>query len=197
MMFEPCTSRVATRAGQLVLLAGLVCAPAAGVNALSTDREKPIEIEADSAERDDAQGITIYRGDVIIIQGTLRITGNQVTITANEDGDFDKMVTLGKPARFRQLPDGEEDKEANYQRAKASRMEYYKEKDLIVLLGNAVYGQAGDRVAADRIEYDSKKSRMKAKTIKAKVEPGGKTKKAKKSRVRITIQPKKKKEQQN
>lgn len=194
MMFEPCISRAATRTGQLILVAGLLGAPGAGVNALSTDREKPIEIEADSAERDDERGITIYRGDVIITQGTLRITGNQVTITANEDGDFDKMVTLGKPARFRQLPDGEEDEEINYQRANASRMEYFKEKDLIVLLGDAVYGQGGDRVAADRIEYDSKKSRMKAKTMKAKVETGG-TNKTKKSRVRITIQPKKKKQQ--
>lgn len=190
MTFEPSISPLATR---LALVASLVLVPVSGALALSTDREKPIEIEADSAERDDQQGITIYRGDVIITQGTLRITGNQVTIHADENGDFNKMITLGKPARFRQLPDGEKDDEANYQRAKASRMEYFKESDLIVLLGNAVYGQGGDRVAADRIEYDSKKSRMKAKTIKTKVQPGNKTTKTKKSRVRITIQPKKKK----
>jgi lipopolysaccharide export system protein LptA len=160
--------------------------------ALSTDRDKPIEIEADSAERDDAKGITIYRGDVIIVQGTLRITGAKVTIHADENGDFEKMITLGKPARFRQLPDGEEDQEKNYQTARASRMEYFKERDLIVLLGSAVYGQGGDRVAADRIEYDSRNARMVAKSVKAKkdpkVEQPGKTKR---NRVRITIQPKK------
>ena len=171
-----------------LVLSSMLCAPA---SALSTDREEPIEIEADSAEADDLKGITIYRGDVIITQGTLRITGSQVTIHYSKGNDFEKMITLGKPARFRQLPDGKENEDRNYQRASASRMEYYKEKDLIVLLGNAVYGQGGDRVAADRIEYDSKNSRMKARTIAAKKDPKAEGK-TEKSRVRIVIQPKKK-----
>ena len=81
-----------------------------------------------------------------------------------------------------------------YQRARASRMEYYKAKDTIVLLGNAVYGQGGDKVAADRIDYDSRNSRMKATTVTAAKKPkDGKGKPARKGRVRITIQPKKKK----
>ena len=171
-------------------LFALLSATPAG--ALTTDREKPIEIEADSAEADDAKGITIYRGDVIITQGTLRITGSQVTIHYGDGNDFEKMITLGKPARFRQLPDGQEDDEQNYQRASASRMEYYKEQDLIVLLGNAIYGQGGDQVAADRIEYDSKNSRMKARSLTAKKDPKSSDgQKTKKGRVRIIIQPKK------
>ena len=175
----------------LPLLALFAAAPAP---ALTTDREQPIEIEADSAEADDAKGVTIYKGDVIITQGTLRITGDQVTIHYDSGNDFTKMVTLGNPARFRQLPDGKKDQESNYQRARASRMEYYKAKDTIVLLGNAVYGQGGDKVAADRIDYDSRNSRMKATTVTAAKKPkDGKGKPARKGRVRITIQPKKKK----
>jgi lipopolysaccharide export system protein LptA len=138
--------------------------------------------------------VTIYRGDVIITQGTLRITGDQVTIHYEAGNEFTKMVTLGTPARFRQLPDGKKDAEGNYQNARASRMEYYKQKDTIVLLGNAVYGQGGDKVAADRIDYDSKNSRMKARTMTAsKKKKSGSGKPKKRSRVRITIQPKKKK----
>lgn len=176
----------------VAVLALALLTPATAV-ALSTDRDQPIEIEADSAEADDAKKVTIYRGDVIIVQGSLRITGSEVTIYYSKDGDFTKMITTGSPSRFRQLPDGQEDVDANYQRAQASRMEYYKEKDLIVLLGDAVYGQGGDRVAADRIEYDSKNSRMNARTLTAskKVKKAGDA--PKKSRVRITIQPKKKK----
>jgi lipopolysaccharide export system protein LptA len=174
-----------------ILAAGLMLAP--GAHALSTDREQPIQIEADSAEADDVKRVTIYKGDVVITQGTLRITGDHVTIHYNEKSDFVKMITLGNPARFRQLPDGQEDQDSNYQRARASRMEYYKTKDTIVLLGNAVYGQGGDQVAADRIDYDSRNSRMKARTMTAsskKKAPADASKK--KSRVRITIQPKKK-----
>jgi len=177
------------------VLAAVLCAavPWRAALALASDREQPIEIEADSAEADDAKKITIYKGDVIIDQGTLRITGDHVTIHYNERGDFTKLIALGNPARFRQLPDGEADEEKNYQRARASRMEYFKESDTIVLLGNAVYGQGGDRVAADRIDYDSRNSRMKARTMTASKDekkPGAEPEK--KSRVRITIQPKKK-----
>ena len=164
-----------------------------GSLALSTDREQPIEIEADSAEADDAKGLAIYKGDVVIVQGTLKITGDHVTIHYNKDGDFTKMVTLGSPAQFNQLPDGKQDTSANRQRAKASRMEYFKATDTIVLLGNAVYGQGGDQVAADRIDYDSRNSRMKARTMTAATKKGTPAaSKEKRGRVRITLQPKKK-----
>jgi lipopolysaccharide export system protein LptA len=161
--------------------------------ALSTDRDQNIEIEADSAEADDEKGLAIYKGDVVIVQGTLKITGDHVTIHYDKNGNFTKMITLGSPANFNQLPDGKEDTSANYQRANASRMEYYKATDTIILLGNAVYGQGGDRIAADRIDYDSRNSRMKARTMTAsanKKDPG--TKATKPGRVRITIKPKKK-----
>ena len=161
--------------------------------ALTTDREQPIEIEADSAEADNLKGLAIYKGDVVIVQGTLKITGDHVTIHYDENGEFIKMITLGNPAKFKQLPDGKENTAVNHQRAKASRMEYYKATDTIVLLGNAVYGQGGDKLAADRIDYDTRNSRMKARTMTAsakKAKPG--ESKKKKGRVRITIQPKKK-----
>ncbi len=180
------------RTDRALLLAALLLA-APWAMALNSDREQPIQIEADSAEADDAKRITIYKGDVVITQGTLRITGDHVTIHYDESGDFTNMITLGNPARFRQLPDGKEDLEANYQRARASRMEYYKQEDTIVLLGNAVYGQGGDQVAADRIDYDSKNSRMKARTMTAGKAKGGEGESGTSSgRVRITIQPKKK-----
>jgi len=173
-------------------LALLAACPAPAL-ALATDREQPIEIEADSAEADDGKRVTIYRGDVVITQGTLRISGDQVTIHYDEGNDFTKMVTLGNPARFRQLPDGKTDEDANYQQARASRMEYYKENDTIVLLGNAQYGQGGDQIAADRIDYDAKNSRMKARTMTASSKNKADAKQQKKKgRVRITIQPKKK-----
>ncbi len=173
-------------------LAALLCLPGA-VAALSTDRQKDIEIEADNAEIDDAKHITIYTGDVIITQGTLRITGAKVTIHYDGDSDFVKLVSLGRPARFRQLPDGKKNIDSNYQSARADKMEYFKKKDLIVLLGNAVYGQGGSKVSADRIEYDSRTSRMKARSIKATTKAKTTDKKKKKSRVRIVIPAKKKK----
>ena len=60
-----------------LLLAALVAgAPAA--RALSTDRDQPIEIEADFAELDDSRGVTMYKGNVIVTQGSLKLTGESL-----------------------------------------------------------------------------------------------------------------------
>lgn len=159
----------------------------AGASALSTDREQPINIEADRAEADNLKRTTVYHGDVVITQGTLRITGKTVTIYYDEQDQITKLVSEGAPARFRQLPDGKVDVPKNYQVAHASRMEYYARDDRIVLLGDAVYGQGGDQIAADRIVYDSLTSQMRAESRAASGSEGEQPS----SRVRIKIEPKK------
>jgi len=170
----------------LKLLAALIAVSGAPpAIALSTDRDQPITIEADRAEADDARQVTIYRGNVVLDQGTLRITGSTLTIYYDQAGELAKIVSLGSPARFRQLPDGE----TEYRKARALRMEFYAKKDLIILLGKAVYGQGADRLAAERIVYDSRRSRVQADSgVSAKAKTAGK----KKSRIRIKIMPRKK-----
>ena len=58
----------------------LACASSVAM-ALPSDREQPIRVQADSAELDERQGVAVYRGSVVITQGTLKITGDTVTIT--------------------------------------------------------------------------------------------------------------------
>ena len=163
-------------------LAALISCAAA---ALSTDRDQPINIEADRAEADEKSRVTIYRGDAIITQGTLRITGDTIEIYLNQDDQFVKLVSVGRPASMRQLPDDADE----FRTASANRLEYFADRDLIVLFGNALYGQGGDRISADRIEYDSRRGRMKARSAKTKSEQSGDGGEEK-SRVKITIQPK-------
>ena len=155
---------------------------------LSTDSEQPIDIEADQAEADDLRRVTVYRGDVIITQGTLRITGETVTIHYDQENELTKLVSDGKPAAFRQLPDGE----TEYRTAHANRLEYYATEDLIFLFGNAQYGKGSTKVNADKIVYDSLRSRMKAETIAVPVSEQSTQTKTTKPRVRIKIVPKKK-----
>ena len=66
--------------------------------ALSTDRDEPIEIEARSAEADNRKRVTIYRGDVVITQGTLRITGDTVWVHYDDDNTITKAISEGRPA---------------------------------------------------------------------------------------------------
>lgn len=161
-----------------------------GALALSTDREQPIVIEAGAAEADNRAQVTVYRGDVVITQGTLRITGDTVWIHYDDSNSITKAISVGNPAKFRQRPD---DKEHDMT-ADADRMEYHADQDLILLLGNARYGEGDDKITAQRIVYDSRRGR-----VKAGANPGGgevsdsaSGETDKSDRVRITITPKKK-----
>ncbi len=62
------------------------------VMGLSTDREQPIEIEADTAELDDIKNISIYRGNVIVIRGSIRMTGDKMTIYNTENDELDPLI---------------------------------------------------------------------------------------------------------
>lgn len=167
------------------LCAGLALAGAAHARALSTDNDQPIAIEADRAERNDLKRTTIYRTDVVIDQGSLHITGDTVTAHFGKENEVLKMVALGSPAHFRQLPDGD----ASYRKAWAKRIEYFPEQNLIVLFGEARYEKGENRIQADRLVYDSFNARFKALTddAGAPAHGGGEAAGKKPGRVRITI----------
>ena len=54
----------------LALCAGLLAAPA---HAEKADRDKPINLEADTVTLDDIRKISVYEGNVILSQGTLML----------------------------------------------------------------------------------------------------------------------------
>ena len=173
-----------------VLVALVLLASATAADALSTDSDQPISILADRAEHNDATRITIYRGNVVIDQGSLHITGDTVTINFDAHDEVTKITTVGGPAHFRQLPDGD----TSYRKAWAKQMEYFPEQDLIMLSGEALYEKDGSRVQADRLVYDSHNARFKALTDAAATASGDDAQAAgkKPDRVRIQIKPKKK-----
>jgi lipopolysaccharide export system protein LptA len=71
--------------------------------ALPNDQDQPIRIQADDAQLDDKQGIATYTGNVIIIQGSMKVTGNTVTMTRTPAGDIDVVTAVGNLAYFEQL----------------------------------------------------------------------------------------------
>lgn len=150
---------------------------------LSGDQDQQIEIEADTGELDDANNLTIYSGRVIVKQGSIRITGDRMTVYYTEDNDIDVLVMEGSPATFRQLPDNSD----TYDEAQAVRMEYHKPKNIVILTGQARVSQESGSISARRIEYDSALSRVKITSTPAETETGTE----KRERVKIIIPPKK------
>ncbi len=166
----------------LIFLAGCsALLAAAQVVALSSDREQVITVEADLAEADDARRVTVYKGGVVITQGSLRISGDTATIHYNQRRDLTALIVVGNPAHFRQQVEGQLD----YQQATAQRMEYHAQKNLVILLGDARSWQGREQIAGDRIVFDTVHNRVQADARET-------TKSSGKPRVRITIVPKRK-----
>ncbi len=158
------------------------------VLALSTDKDQPIEIEADAAELDDMKRISIYTGNVIVIQGSILMTGDKMVVHHKENDDVDKLFMDGKPATYRQLPDNSD----VYDEGEALRMEYYEGDNLVILIREAWAKQGDTLISGNRIEYDTELSQVKAWSKpkdKSKTDTGDEGKKRK--RVKITIKKKK------
>jgi len=169
------------------VLAFLHTAPFSPVEALSSDRDQPVKIDADWAESDDKSGVAVYKGKVVLIQGSIRITGDVVTMYFDDDHNLERLIAVGKLARFRQRPDGED----VYQRAKAERIQYNLLNDTMVLTGRSVLAKGEDSIRATRIVYDTLNARIKGES-KPKVRTAAKPKlRPRSGRVHITIKPKK------
>ena len=122
--------------------------------ALSSDKEQPMELTADQAELDNATGVSVYTGNVVLTQGTLEITVHQ-----NSDGELEKVLVDGRPATYQQLPDDE----PLPVRARAPRMEYYSTAPKRVkLLRGATLTQGKNRFDGQTIVYFSQQDRVEA-----------------------------------
>jgi lipopolysaccharide export system protein LptA len=124
----------------------LVCGQA---QSLPDDRDQPIRITADTAIRDEKQGFTVYSGNVHMIQGSLDIVADKLTIY-HENAEADKIVAEGNPAKMKQLPALDEE----MVRARAQTIEYYKLEDRVHLKIDAhITRDDGSSVTGDSIDY--------------------------------------------
>ncbi len=119
--------------------------------ALTTDGSQPINIEADTADIDDKAGTTIYRGNVVVTQGSIRLTGDTVTIYS-PGRTLQKVTAQGNPAHFQQRPENKDED----MRAESRTMEYLVDTEKLILLDEARLWQGKDAISGNRIDYDIK-----------------------------------------
>ncbi len=131
------------------LAAGALLLVAAQAWALPEDREQPIHIESDRAERQERAGLTIYEGDVVITQGTIRVNADRVVVYS-ENNDVVRIEATGDPARYRQiLEHGDPPMHAS-----SRLIDYRLQEDMIILTRDARLEQDGSTITGERIEYD-------------------------------------------
>ncbi|NOQ13202.1 MAG: lipopolysaccharide transport periplasmic protein LptA [Methyloprofundus sp.] len=144
------------------------------VSALESDTSQPISIESNSGVYDDKKGVSIYTGEVIIIQGSMRLDADKVVVYL-DNREIQKMVATGTPMKFQQTPEaGKEDVHGHSLVA-----EYYPETEVLIMMQEAVIWQGGNSTASERIEYDRMSEVLKA----------GDGKSANK-RIKVILQPK-------
>ncbi|MCX7627189.1 MAG: lipopolysaccharide transport periplasmic protein LptA [Methylophilaceae bacterium] len=144
------------------------------------DRDKPIELEADSLTTNDAKKISTYTGNVILTQGTLVIRADKLVVREDKDG-FQHGTSTGNPTTFRQKMEGRDE----YIEGSAQRIEYDGRMDKVQLYGKAWVKRGEDIVHGDYIMYDA--SAEYAEVIGG---PPAATEGSSKGRVRAVIQPK-------
>ncbi len=120
------------------------------VLAEKADREKPIELEADTVQVDDAKKTSIYTGNVVLTQGTLVIHADKLTVREDKDG-FQHSTSLGNPTTFKQKRDGKNE----FMQGSAQRIEYDGRMDKVELYTKAWVKRGEDIVHGDYIMYDA------------------------------------------
>lgn len=143
-------------AGRAVALCSMV-ACAGAVQALESDSEQPIYIDSNTATYNDKAQTSIYTGNVVTRQGSLRVDSDKLVVYL-KNGEISKLVATGQPARFEQLP--AEGKEKI--KGEALIGEYYPGRDLLILKKEAVVRQGGNKSASELIHYDSRNALIKA-----------------------------------
>lgn len=159
----------------------LICLLPLTARGLDSDREQPINIEADQGSLNDKTGFSVYEGNVKLQQGTLIFTGDRMTVQL-ADKKLDTIILSGNPATYVQRPEG---KDVD-QHAEAGRIEYYAIDERVILLDKARIWESGaDEFRSDRIVFN-----LKSDTVNA--GGGGDS-----GRVHITLQPRSSKKGSN
>jgi lipopolysaccharide export system protein LptA len=149
------------------------------------DRNKPIHLEADRAtvediNRKDSTRVSIFTGNVILTQGTLRITADKVIMKEDIHG-FRHATAMGNLVSFRQKRDDVDE----YIEGWSKRVEYDSKTDKIELFSQARLKRGEDEVKGDYISYNMTSEFFQ---VMGSNERGVET--STDNRVRIVIQPK-------
>lgn len=137
----------------------LLLVVAGTAQALPSDRDQPVQVNADTATADGKTGIATYRGNVVVKQGTLEIRADEIIITTDKKGAILSTVSKGNPARYQQQPDPKK----GIVSAEAQRIDYDAKNENIKLTGNAKLKQDGSSFSGQTITYDSLRQQVNAK----------------------------------
>jgi lipopolysaccharide export system protein LptA len=137
--------------GRCCLLAGTVLLLQTGaLLALESDRQQPLEVDADATDGTLGDGKAVLKGNVEIRQGTLLVKADVAEVEKVE-GRVRRVILTGKPVQLQQ-----EIEEQGLVTAKAMRIEYEVASGIITLSGAADVIHPQYQVRGETLIYDMK-----------------------------------------
>jgi len=144
------------------------------------DRDKPVNVESDRMNADDAKKVAVFEGRVVLTQGTLIIRGDKLTVRQDDKG-FQYGIVEGKLATFRQKREGYDE----YIDGEAERIEYDGRDERVEFFNRArMRRDCGDDVIGNYITYNSTTEQFSVRAAKSETQPANPQ-----SRVQAVIMP--------
>ena len=112
--------------------------------ALPDDRQQPISIESDYAERNEKTGRTVYRGNVVISQGSVLIAADEITLHV-DNNKINRIECEGTPASYQQKPEID----GAIMIARANHIDYLPATNKLTLKQNAMLSRDGTIIKGD------------------------------------------------
>ena len=114
------------------------------------DRSKPVNIEADSVTVDDLHKVSVYLGNVVLVQGTMTLRADKIVVHQDAAG-FNSATAYGNPVSFRQKRDGVDE----YIEGFAKRMQYDGKPGTLQLYDDARLKRGADELRGSYISYNA------------------------------------------
>mgnify|MGYP001756923201 CR=1 FL=1 len=127
--------------------------------ALPSDANQPIRLTADKATYSESTNITTYSGNVVITQGTLKITADNIVVHLSDNRSINAVIATGSPATFQQVVTAEKGLAVG----QGNKIEYNAQTGIVTLTGNAKLTQNGASFAGNTIRYSLKLGDVEAK----------------------------------
>ncbi len=135
----------------IVLLSGLLAlasAPIAGAQGtdisfgvLKTDTSQPVDVTADTLDVNQENGSALFQGNVLIIQGDMRLSADSVLVINKTEGSgIERLEARGNVL----LVSGED-------AAEAGEADYTIDSGTVVMRGNVLLTQGGSTLGAENM----------------------------------------------